>query len=295
MNIGFVGDVLSRNIRTSRTFRLASYTPERFRETVAANLRGVREALLFAYQHGIGVYRFSSDIIPFASHPVCTIPWEEEFAAELREIGDIVRRNGIRTSAHPDQFVVLNALDTSVVQNGIGELMYHVRMFEAMGLGPDHTIQIHVGGVYGDKREAMRRFAQVFRHLDSSLRSRLAIENDDRSYSVADCLSLHSEIGVPVIFDVFHHSILNGGEPWVDAARACFATWRTGDAVPLMDYSTQKPGGRMGNHADHIDAGDFRSFVRELRAGIGDTCDVILEIKDKDISALEAVRILHEE
>jgi UV DNA damage endonuclease len=56
--------------------------------------------------------------------------------------------------------------------------------------------------------------------------------------------------------------------------------------VPLVDYSSQEPGQRRGKHAEHIDRRGFRQFLADVR---GIDFDVMLEIKDKEKSALRAV------
>jgi UV DNA damage endonuclease len=56
-------------------------------------------------------------------------------------------------------------------------------------------MQIHVGGVYGNKPEAMDRFVAEYKKLPPVISRRLVIENDDRLYSLQECLTLHSQTG----------------------------------------------------------------------------------------------------
>jgi UV DNA damage endonuclease len=56
----------------------------------------------------------------------------------------------------------------------------------------------------------------------------------------------------------------------------------------MVDYSTQQPEKRPGAHAETLDFGDFSRFLAVT--GTRDV-DVMLEIKDKEKSALEALRI----
>jgi UV DNA damage endonuclease len=59
---------------------------------------------------------------------------------------------------HPDQFVLINAKDESIVERSISELDYHCDVLDLLGLDETAKVQIHVGGVYGDKSESMKRF-----------------------------------------------------------------------------------------------------------------------------------------
>lgn len=291
VKIGYpcMNHTLEPEVRTSRTFRLASFTPERFRETVRLNLDGLRRILEWNVREGVGFFRISSDLVPFASHPVCRIPWWDECGPELAAMGAIVRDGGLRISMHPDQFTLLNSPDAEIVRRIVDELAYHVRVLDAIGLDATAKVQIHVGGVYGDRPAAMRRFAAAYRNLPAEIRARLVIENDDRQYPVADCVALHEDLGVPVLFDFFHHRLLNRGEPSRQGLEAAMRTWRPHDGIPMTDYSSQEPGARRGAHARTLDAGDFRATLAETRPL---DFDIMLEIKDKELSARRAMALL---
>jgi UV DNA damage endonuclease len=273
---------------SARTFRLRSYTGRRLTETIAANLDCLEYILRWNVEHGIGFFRITSDIVPFASHPVCRFDWAGQFRSRFRVLGRFVRRHGMRISMHPDQFVLLNALDPKIVESSIRELEYQCRVLDLMALPASAKVQIHVGGVYGDKAASKARFVERYRKLSPTVRRRLVIENDDRCYTVVDCLDVSRRTGVPVLFDVFHHKVNSSGQTVHEALEACAKTWRRRDGVPMVDYSSQEPGQRRGRHAEHIDLRDFKQFLRQAR---GLDFDVMLEIKDKEKSALEAIRI----
>jgi len=289
MKIGYPCINRSLPCRGNRTFRLASYSEARLAEAVAANLDCLRQMLEYNVAHGLLFFRVSSDLVPFASHPVCRFAWPDHFRSVFAELGRFISRHGLRISRHPDQFTLLNAVDPAVVERSILELDYHARVLEAMELDATARIQIHVGGVYGDKPAAVERFAAACRDLPEPVRRRLVIENDERLYSLADCLQLHARTGVPILFDAFHHELLNRGETLPEAVAAAGATWRGGDGLPMLDWSFQKPGGRPGAHAESIDLERFAGFVRET-AGLD--FDLMLEIKDKERSARLALAAL---
>jgi len=288
MKIGYPCINLSLNCRSSSTFRLRSYSAERLISTVAGNLEGLQQILDFNADHGLFFFRLTSDLVPFASHPVCQYDWAAHFGEEFAEIGAFIRRHGMRISMHPDQFTLLNSPDERVLQNSIAELNYHARILDLLGLDECAKIQIHIGGVYGDKEAAINRFIQRYRQLPLNLRRRLVIENDERHYSLQDCLKISAQTGVPILFDVFHHSLLKHGESIPEALKLTAATWKSEDGIPLVDYSSQKPAARVGSHADSLHKDNFRKFLRSSRPL---DFDLMLEIKDKEKSALMALQL----
>ena len=275
--------------RSSRTFRLKSYSAENMRSTVAGNLSCLREQLDFNLEHCILYFRISSDLVPFASHPVCAYPWQREFRKEFKALGDFVKQHGMRVTMHPDQFILINPVDEGIYERSAAELLYHAQVLDLMCLDSTNKIQIHVGGVYGDKAASMDRFVRRFRKLPPVVRRRLVVENDERSYGIADCLEVSARAGVPVVFDTLHHTANNRGEGLRRALVAAGSTWAEKDGLPMVDYSSQKKGGRPGAHAYSLDADDFRLFLRAAR---GLDRDVMLEVKNKERSALEALSIL---
>jgi UV DNA damage endonuclease len=275
------------------TFRLASYSAERLVPTVASNLACLQQILEWNVAHGLRFFRMGSGIVPFGSHEINTFPWQEHFKREFRALGDYIRQHDLRISFHPDQFVVLNSPDPGIVQRSVAELVYQGSMLDLMELDSTAKLQIHAGGAYGDKGSALARWVDTFHTLvPEAVKVRLVVENDDRLYSLRECLSLHDETGVPILFDNFHHECLNHGEPMREALRLAAATWHpTRDGVLMMDYSSQSPGERKGKHTDTLVPELFRGFIEELN---GLDVDMMLEIKDKEASAVRGAQILRE-
>jgi UV DNA damage endonuclease len=269
----------------NRTFRLASYSDQRLYDTVALNLACLRRVLDYNVREQLLFFRIGSQFVPFASHPICTANWREQFDRDLQRLGRYVRRHRIRIGMHPDQFIVLNSPNRSVAERSIAELAYHAALLDSMGLAANAKIQIHGGGVYGDRDAAIERFAARYARLPVAVRRRLIVENDDTSFALADCLRLHEHTGIPVILDTFHHECLNHGEPLDRALAAAAATWRPRDGRPMVDYSSQQPGARRASHTTTLVPAHFRMALRALRTV---QCDVMLEIKDKEVSALKA-------
>jgi UV DNA damage endonuclease len=272
--------------RGNRTFRLKSYSESRLIETVRGNLDCLDRMLRYNAEHDLLFFRITSDLVPFASHSVCRFDWGRHFAEAFAAIGDFMRANQMRISMHPDQFVLINSLDQGVFDRSVAELRYHAAVLDLLGLDASAKIQIHVGGVYGDREKSLERFARRFETLEETIRRRLVVENDDVSYGVRDCFVIHETTGIPVLFDVFHHRTRNNGENVDNVLGSVSRTWESADGTPLVDYSSQQPGARAGTHAETIDLDDFRRFLAISRPF---DVDVMLEIKDKETSALKAV------
>lgn len=286
MKIGYA--CLNRTVRCTpaSTFRLRSYSRDRLIGTVGDNLECLGRMLEFNADHGILFLRLSSDLVPFASHPVLDFDWQSHFRDEFARLGEFIRKHEMRISMHPDQFTLINSLDEAIFERSARELLYHARVLDLLGLNHTAKIQIHTGGVYGDKKASMHRFVMRGAMLDPAVRNRLVVENDDRHYTVEDCRWISGETGIPVLLDTLHHIINPSGGSLRDAVERISATWKERDGLPMVDYSTQMPGRRHGKHVESIDTDDFRDFLAET---IPFDFDIIVEIKDKEASALRAI------
>ena len=290
MKIGYPCVNAAIDCSAGNTFRLASYSDERVVAAVAANLACLCRMLEWNVAQGLLFFRIGSSIVPFGSHAVNTFDWQTHFAADFRAVGDYIKAHNLRVSFHPDQFVVLNSPSPDIVRRSIEELTYQGAMLDLMGLDSTAKLQIHVGGLYGDRELAISRFVTVYATLPEAVRVRLVVENDDRLFPLRDCLALHAATGVPILFDNFHHECLNHGEPMAEALLLAAATWHpTRDGVPMMDYSSQALGKRKGKHTDDLVDDLFAGFLDQLH---GLDFDIMLEIKNKEASALRAVALL---
>lgn len=285
MKIGYPCVTRTLPVKSSHTFRLKSFSEDRFYETVEKNLSGLQSILSFNLKHGLLFFRISSDLIPFASHSINSINWQKIFQNEFRKIGTFITKNKMRISMHPDQFTLINSPNNEIFNRSINELLYHSDVLDLLGLDTTAKIQIHVGGVYGDKTESMRRFVSRFFMLAKNIRERLVIENDDRLYSIKDCIALSEKTGIPVLFDSLHHECLNNGETFSEALDQASMTWQQKDGIPMIDYSQQQKGKRIGNHIETIDMKEFKTFLNEVSKK---DFDMMCEIKDKELSAIPA-------
>lgn len=288
MRIGYPCINLTIECKGDRTFRLRSYSEKRLKSTICNNLKCLHEMLMFNVSHDILFFRITSDLVPFASHPICKFNWQKYFEAKFREIGSLIKTHGIRISMHPDQFTLINSLEKRVFENSCKELTYHAEILDLMQLDESAKIQIHVGGVYGNRVESTKRFTRRFDTLESKTRKRLVIENDDLLYKLKDCIKISHQTGIPVLFDAFHHSVNNNGETVREAFAAFTSTWKAKDGPPMVDYSSRAKRGSWRKHAESIDIKHFRRFLHETKPS---DFDIMLEIKDKEKSALKAISV----
>jgi UV DNA damage endonuclease len=254
--------------------RLANATPERLREVIALNLDALEAILRWNIEHAIRVFRISSNTIPFASHPVNTVRWSEEYGERLRELGALME--GMRISTHPGQYTVLGSARAEVVDASIAELEYQSLLLRSFGLDASHKTVVHLSGT-------AERFAAGAERLSPDAHERLVVENDER-WSLEDVL----ELGRPVVFDVFHHT-LRPSLAELDVRGAVLRARETWTTRQEVHFSTQEPGKRPGAHSETLDIDAFRDFAR----AVGDLeLDCIVEVKDKERSALLAQRVL---
>jgi UV DNA damage endonuclease len=260
-------------------------------------------------RHEIRMYRMSSDLAPYATHP--DMPqfhnMVRECAAELRAAGARVRRSGLRVSFHPSQYIVLNSPDDSLVNKSAWDVATQAEILDRMELGPEAVVVIHVGGAYGDRRAGCERWIRTWKRLPAHARARLVLENDDIRYGAADVLWIHERTGVRLVFDYQHWWCFNPEcMPMDEALARMLATWPEG-VRPKIHFSsprtelreTVRANRKTGKketvlvpplstqHADYTNAFEFCTF---MRAGSRFEFDVMLESKAKDLALLRLRR-----
>ncbi len=235
--------------------------------------------------------RITSDIIPFGSHDICEFDWQSYFSDRLENIGKKLKDYGFRVTMHPGQYTVLNSIKEDVYRRSLEDLRYHTDFLDFLGLDRTAKVNIHVGGVYGDKERSKLRFEKRYRKLPESIKRRLVIENDDKSYTTKDCLDISKSTGIPVTFDNLHHSLKNNGESLTEIMELISKTWRPEDGRPIVHYSSQAKDGNPGSHAETLDLEHFRNFIKDT---VQYSFDLVLEIKDKEKSAAKAIEVARE-
>jgi len=282
--LGYACINVSLDKTTNKTFRLSSLTKEKYLETVRYNLKSLEEVIKWNAEHEIFFFFIGSEIIPFASHNEFSFDWENDFKNEFTVLGKLGRKYNMRFSMHPGQYSVLNSPDEKVVENAVRDIEYHSEILEL--ISPETgRIVLHVGGVYGDKTAAKKRFIENLSKLSKKAQSMLILENDDRSYNISDVLEICRKIKIPAVFDILHHDCNPAEDDLKALLNKVVETW--GDSVPKFHISSRK-GEKGCPHTDYIEPQDFIRFKKLLDSvPIEKEYDIMIEAKMKDKAVLK--------
>ncbi len=253
----------------------------------------------------VRVYRMSSSLVPYGTHPdLPELDYRRQIAAceeRLAAIGARARAADLRLSTHPGQYTIINSPDPELAAKGMLDLEQDALLLDAMGQGPEAVVVVHVGGVYGDPASALDRWARSYEALSEAARARVVVEHDETAFDLADVLELHRRTGVRVVYDHHHHrcnpapALRDPG----DALAAACATWPAGvrPKVHLSSARTElrlvkrrRAGARtaqevavpplLDQHADFVVPWD----LADLLAAAPGPLDVMLEAKAKDLA-----------
>lgn len=171
------------------------------------NIETLQQALDKCKELNIKSYRISSDLFPkfdyVFKNSILPNGFEDMYSSLLQDI----KTYNIILSMHPDQFCTTSPKD-EVVQNSINILKYHFWLAQTL---PINSINIHIGGVFGDKESSKDRFIiNMKKHLTVDELKKITIENDERSYDILDILDICERL--PLIrptFDIHHFKCYN--------------------------------------------------------------------------------------
>ena len=251
------------------------------------NAAALRAAVGQCAALGIGAFRITSQFAPLMTHPesgyrLLDLDDGAGIVARMREAGRLAAERGVRLSFHPDQFVVLNSERESVVDASLRELDAMAGVAEIVGAD---TLTLHGGGAAGGKDVALARLERALDRVGAAARSRMALENDDRTYAPADLLPFCERLGVPFVYDVHHHRCLPDGLSARAATERGAATWRGRE--PWMHLSSPREGWTARDprpHHDYAAVGD----VPDLWVGMRITVDVEAKAKERAVVKIKA-------
>jgi UV DNA damage endonuclease len=261
---------------------------ENLHKIISHNLNSLDNTIEYNIKNNIKLFRISSDLIPFGSNQVNKLPWGEIFKSEFFSMGKKILDSGMRVSMHPGQYTVLNSIDEGVVKRAIEDLNYHSLLLDSLGVGFEHKIVLHIGGVYNDKKAAVQRFLTNYQYLNQSVKQRLVLENDDKSYNICDLLDIGTQLNKPVIYDNLHNEINSCNKEKSDLywINECMKTWHEKDGRQKIHYSQQDYKKSRGAHSNTIKLNEFMRFYNNLELK---DIDIMLEVKDKNLSAVKCI------
>jgi UV DNA damage endonuclease len=164
-----------------------------------------------------------------------------------------------------------------VSERSLSELRYVARVFDLLG-SPDGVAVLHMGGAYADKPASAARFVETMRSETSILRY-LALENDERVWTVAEIVQTARALGIPAITDAFHHELNPGSLTLKETLDLSLPTWDSRGVRPKLHLSSQDPAKQAGAHAYSVESRDWHVLLAALD---GRDADVMVEAKGKE-------------
>jgi UV DNA damage endonuclease len=195
-SFGFVSTALHLyEASPAKTMTFATYQKREKKEREAQllaitknNLERTARVLHYCVAHELPLYRMSSSIVPLATHPEAAWDYLNKTKEECKEIEKLVKTYNIRTSMHPNQYTLFTSPRREVTTNAVKDMQYHYDLLKGMGIEDRSYINIHIGGAYGEKAAALKRFYENIKMLPRDVKSRMTLENDDKTFTTDETL-----------------------------------------------------------------------------------------------------------
>lgn len=249
---------------------------------IISNLIALENIINYNSKNNIHFYRMSSNIIPLATKDDVVFDYIHKFKNYYESINK--KLNKMRVDFHPNEFCVLNSTRKEVVENSIKILEYHYNLLKCLNI-KNKLILLHIGSSTFGKENSLKRFINNFNKLPNYLKKCIAIENDDKVFTIDDCIKLSSILNIPIVLDYHHH---NCNPSDLDIEKV-IASW--GDKTPKMHFSSSKNKKDFRAHNDYINSDDFINFLNILKTYNTDI-DIMIEAKKKDEALFRLIREL---
>ncbi|MDQ0157652.1 UV DNA damage repair endonuclease UvsE [Robertmurraya andreesenii] len=296
IRFGYVANALGLwNASPSKALTFARYSAlpknerlEKLKLVTAQNIQNTKRILHYNIANEIELYRFSSSLVPLATHPEVLWDFITPFKSEWEELGKLVQKFKLRVSFHPNQFTLFTSPKEEVTINAVKDMEYHYKMLAAMQVLDTSLINIHIGGAYGDKQNTLARFHQNLKQLPNEIKQYMTLENDDKTYNVLETLNTCEIEKIPMILD-YHHYLANKGE--VDLflyLERIFNTWNTFNMKPKVHLSSPKSDESFRSHADDVSLEFVLPFLKMAKE-LNQDFDIMIEAKQKNLAMLRLV------
>ena len=283
-------DVTTSSTITYTNYINKNYNASKLLEITKNNLDSLYEIIKYNVKNNFHFYRLTSKLVPLATHDKVDFDYITPLLDEYKKIGKLINGNNIRVDTHPDQYAVLNSMDSKIVKNTVEILEYHYKIMDAIGI-KDKIIILHVGSSACGKKASITRFINNFNKLPDHIKKCIAVENDDKVYNIKDVLELCHKINVPMVLD-YHHFICNNEKEDInDYLKEIIDTWN--GKLPKMHFSSPKSKLKkeFRSHSDYINKECFIKFINILKKQDKDI-DIMLEAKAKDDAVSRLARCL---
>lgn len=283
-------DVTTSSTITYTNYINKNYNTSKLLEITKNNLDSLYEIIKYNVKNNFHFYRLTSKLVPLATHDKVDFDYITPLLDEYKKIGKLINDNNIRVDTHPDQYAVLNSMDSKIVKNTVEILEYHYKIMDALGI-KDKLIILHVGSSACGKKASITRFINNFNKLPDHIKKCIAVENDDKVYNIKDVLELCHKINVPMVLD-YHHFICNNEKEDInDYLKEIIDTWD--GKLPKMHFSSPKSKLKkeFRSHSDYINKECFIKFINILKKQDKDI-DIMLEAKAKDDAVSRLARCL---
>jgi len=283
-------DVTTSSTITYTNYINKNYDTSKLLEITKNNLDSLYEIIKYNVKNNFHFYRLTSKLVPLATHDKVDFDYITPLLDEYKKIGKLINDNNIRVDTHPDQYAVLNSMDSKIVKNTVEILEYHYKIMNAIGI-KDKIIILHVGSSACGKKASITRFINNFNKLPDHIKKCIAVENDDKVYNIKDVLELCHKINVPMVLD-YHHFICNNEKEDInDYLKEIIDTWD--GKLPKMHFSSPKSKLKkeFRSHSDYINKECFIKFINILKKQDKDI-DIMLEAKAKDDAVSRLARCL---
>lgn len=282
---------LGKKVTSSSTVTFSNYSKislpekklEKLKSVAASNLKDLETIIKYNIENNIHFYRITSALIPLVTHPEVGDWGHRKFLRkDFEYVGKLINNSNMRVDTHPDEFNVINSINPKVVENTKINLLRQAEWFDDFNYDLGKMV-IHVGGATNGKEAGIERFITNFKTFPEEVKSKLIIENDDKTYTAKETLLLCNELKTPMVLDIHHHNCNNKDDNIYDLIPDIFATWKDQKLPPKLHFSSPRDGEKDRKHSDFINANDFINFLENVK-DFNTDIDIMLECKEKDLA-----------
>lgn len=272
LNIGYCcinTELRKLGIFTSRTCRLDTVEKngiDYIYNLAFQNINDLASVFRWNHTHNIFLYRMSSEMFPFATHPNYYQDYDwSRFELQLKNLGKLAKHYKQTITFHPGQYNQLTSNRDSVVQNSIIDINAHAKILDMMDCDNDSIIIIHGGSKSDGKNVCLDRLCKNFQRLSDSAQKRLVLENCEMAYSIQDLLPISQKLLIPIVIDYHHHNINPGSikndDELIQITNLVLQIWEKRNITPLFHLSESKGGVKITDsittrraHSDYVKA-----------------------------------------